>query len=222
MISPHPVIRHRAPAGWLALSGSLPRLGGEYPQLAARLLEKIDLAAQVLVLVPPEADPGLIKSFREDVEALLGLPPSVQILRQAQPLDLGGVSFLALTGGDVESWFFALNKEIMEERMLGYLEAGGVILASDASCAGLGSWRFRPGYGEPVQGLGWLPGGLILPGIADPGGLQAVRDLLSEQERSYALGLPSGTALAVGAEGKMEVWSRNPPKIILGRGWSSS
>lgn len=221
MSEPHPVIRHRAPAGWLALSGTLPRLGGEYPQLAARLLEKINLAARMLILVLPDVDPLLVRRFREDVEELLGAPPAVEILRQNRDTDLRGVSFLALTGGDVESWFFALSREIMEERLLQHLEAGGVILASDASCAGLGSWRFRPGIPEPVQGLGWLPGGLILPGIAEPGGLQAVRDLLAGQDQSYALGLPSGTALAVGAEGDIEVWSRKAPKVILGLGWST-
>ncbi len=189
--------------------------------MAARLLEKIDLGAQVLILTPPEVDPVLVKRFGEDIETLLGLYPAIQILRQDQQFDLRGASLLVLTGGDVESWFVALSSEILEGRMLAHLENGGVILASDASCANLGSWRFRPGIPDPVAGLGWLPGGLILPGIADPGELQAVRALLSEQDHSYALGLPSGTALAVGAAGEMEVWSRNPPKIILGQGWSA-
>jgi hypothetical protein len=221
MTEPHPIIRQRAPAGWLAVSGSLPRLGGEYPQMAARLLEKIDLGAQVLIVTPPEVDPVLVKRFGEDIEALLGLYPAIHILRQDVQLDLRGVGFLVLTGGDVESWFFALSREILEKRMQAHLANGGVLLASDASCASLGSWRFRPGFPDPVAGLGWLPGGLILPGIADPGELQAVRALLLEQEHSYALGLPSGTALAVGAAGEMEVWSRNPPKVILGQGWNA-
>jgi hypothetical protein len=219
MTTPQPTPHHKAQAGWIAMSGSLPRLGGEYPQLAARLLEKMDLAAGVLIVVPTDADPTAIKRFREDIEALLGASPAVEILRQDQPLQLSGVSLLVFAGGDVETWYSSLGREPSERRVLEFLDRGGVLLASDASCAGLGSWRFTPRIPDPVQGLGWLPGGLMLPGIADPGQLQSVRHLLSSEEHSYALGLPDGTALAVGSKGELEVWSRESPKILFGHGW---
>lgn len=219
MTSPQPSVHHRAHSGWIALSGSLPRLGGEYPQLAARLLEKMDLAASVLIVVPTDVDPAVVRRFREDVEALLGVSPAVEILRQEQALELSGVSFLVFAGGDVETWYSTLGREPSERRVLEFLDRGGVLLASDASGAGLGSWRFRPGIADPVRGLGWLPNGLILPGIADPGELQTVRELLASEDYAYALGLPEGTALAVGSEGEMEVWSRESPKILFGHGW---
>jgi hypothetical protein len=85
------------------------------------------------------------------------------------------------------------------------------------SCAAAGEWKLTTDAIEP--GLGWLPRGIITPGLPTPAALPAVRDLLSRESRSYAIGLPPGGSIALGPSGELEIWGEANPGVILGKGW---
>ena len=128
---------------------------------------------------------------------------------------------VVLAGGTNLLWLEALDRTALEESLLQQLEDGGMVLALGAPAAALGSWMFPAEGEEPVIGLGWMPGGIVLPGIGDPSTLPEIRKLLASQARSYALGLLPDTALAVGPEGEVEVWSSQAPTLMLGKGWNA-
>jgi hypothetical protein len=84
------------------------------------------------------------------------------------------------------------------------------------ACAAAGEWKLTSEAIEP--GLGWLPRGIVTPGLPHPADLPAVRELLSRESRSYAIGLPPGGSIALGPSGELEIWGEVNPGVILGTG----
>jgi len=58
--------------------------------------------------------------------------------------------------------------------------------------------------------------------VADPGAAARVRERLASPARLYAVGLPEGAILALGPEGRVELWGSVRPTILLGAGWRNA
>ncbi|HEY44086.1 MAG TPA: hypothetical protein G4O11_08905 [Anaerolineae bacterium] len=222
MSEPHQVFRRPPSEGWLVLSGLVPTLGSEMPQLAEQILSRLDLSRMPICLSADESIDDDLQSFLEDIEVLLNVPVTVILVknlsREAFQEIVTTANMLVIVGGDAQSWIDVLeplSSQIEVEDLLG---EGRLIFAIGPASSSLGSWIYS-GEGEPITGLGWLTGAIVLPEVEKPGEMPSVKQLLSKHKLSYALGLPRGAVLALGPEGEIEVWGVTPPSVALGIAW---
>ncbi len=207
------------PEGWVILTGALPSIGGAFPDLADRLLGRIDLSRPPLGLTARSEGSRGMTEFMQELGELIGAEGIILSLGEEGEHRIEDAGLIALAGGRTREWLQAFTQGGLEQSLIDFLQADGLVLAARAAAAALGSWAMEEGFSGSIEGLGWLPGAIILPGVSDPGELPEVRELLGSSERRFALGLPQDTALAVGPGGKAEVWSLAAPKLVLGKGW---
>ncbi len=207
------------PQGWALLAGGLPSIGGAFPDLAERLLERIDVSRPPLGIKPYGAQPAKLKAFMEELEILIEMPGEVLDAGEEAADRLMDAGMVVLAGGGVRDWLQALAHGSLEQSLRECLQSGSLVLAAGSPAGALGAWTFEEGVYELTEAAGWLPRAVVLPGIDDPASLPEVRRILSNEDRSYALGLPRDTALAVGPRGEAQVWSQAAPKLVLGKGW---
>lgn len=77
-----------------------------------------------------------------------------------------------------------------------------VAVAAAAQCCGVAARSISGG--ELVPAFGWLAGGVVEPNF-DPGHDRRLRKLLSAPGATWGLGLPAGSALLFGPDGRVEV-----------------
>lgn len=207
------------PQGWVMLAGALPSIGGAFPDLAGRLLERIDLSRLLLGITARSARSQGFAAFMEELGELIEAEGIILALGEEDTYRLEDAGLIVLAGGDAREWLDALAHGGLGQRLLEFLRTEGLVLAAGAPAGVLGSWALAEGAGRTIEALGWLPGAIVLPGASDPAALPEVRELLDSSVRRFALGLPPDTALALGPEGRAEVWSLAAPKLVLGKGW---
>ncbi|UCF59832.1 MAG: hypothetical protein JSV37_08695 [Anaerolineaceae bacterium] len=225
MSEPRQVFRRPSTEGWLVLSGLIPSLNSEMPQLAENFLPRLDLSRSPFCISGDNAISDELEAFLEDIEILLDSPVTVLRTHQLTPTTFQEIvetaNILVMAGGDVHRWIDVLDplkSDIEVEDLLG---GGKLVFALGSVSSALGSW-FLSGDDEPTDGLGWLTGAIVLPEIEKPGEIPAVKDFLSQHKFCYALGLPRGAVLALGPNGEIEVWGIAPPSVALGIAWGDS
>ncbi|HEY71563.1 MAG TPA: hypothetical protein G4O08_13385 [Anaerolineae bacterium] len=207
------------PQGWVLLAGGLPSIGSAFPDLAEHLLERIDVSRPPLGIKPSGARPGQLTAFMDELEILIEMPGEVLDAGEEAADRLLDAGIVVLAGGGIRDWLRALSHGTLEQSLMEYLQRGNLVLAAGSPAGALGAWTFEEGVYELTEAVGWLPGVVVLPGIHDPASLPEVRRILSAEDKSFALGLPRDTALAVGPRGEAQVWSQAAPKLVLGKGW---
>jgi hypothetical protein len=200
------------------VADALPEIGGTHRDLGDRLLEHFDLSRPPACLVLPGAERSPIERAAESLEGWLDVAVPLLEPREMTPEDWQAAGLVILAGGPAERWLEALTPSPQTTSMLDVMGEGSLVYAVGGAAESLGSWRF-PSDGPPREALGWLPGGVILPGCAEPAELDGVTELLAREEHSYALGLAGGAVLALGPQSQVEVWGESRPTIVLGRGW---
>jgi hypothetical protein len=195
-------------SGWLVLAGSVPSLAGGSAWMD-RLLPHLDLGRAVVWLASDPEGPQPTK-FLDDIEDLLG----AEVVRRS-PAEDGWESagMLLLTDPSPVSMLPTLR-----HRLLACLEGDGIVMAVGQPAAGFGEAIRSPLGGMPGEGLGWLPGSVVLPegeALADDGW----RSWLQSPEKRFAIRLPADSMLALGPAGEVEAWGRAQPGVILGSAW---
>ena len=195
-------------SGWLVLAGSVPSLAGGSAWMD-RLLPRMDLGRAVVWLA---ADPEGTQptKFLEDIEDLLGAPVDRQ-----SPAEVGWetAGLLLITDPSPVSMLPALRN-----RLLTCLEGDGIVMAVGQPATGFGGAIRSPLGGAPDEGLGWLPGSVVLPEgeeLAEDGW----RRWLQSREKRFAIRLPADSMLALGPAGEVEAWGGAQPGVILGSAW---
>lgn len=220
-MSPTEEIREERQAGWVVLANQVPRLGGATPELAANLVERIDLSRPPVILTYSEPAPAGLAELIDDLSGLLGVKPVLLPAAAEPPAELAEQSMIVLAGGQPEDWVGLLSESPLGDLLLEALLQGAVILASGAAAASLGSWYLPDSANNPDFGVGWVAGAIILPGEEEPSENEIVRTLLEEETKGYALALAGHTLVALGPDGDIQVWGQAEPVIMLGPGWSS-
>jgi hypothetical protein len=212
--------RARPWLGWLVLAGEVPAAQVETSGISERLLERADLSlASVWIDLEPGLHPG-VEQIIDEMEPLL-LAPIERLGPEdsLQDVDIE-VGLILMSGRDLALWPPVLGSGGTGRWVGDRLDAGSVVFAGAAAAAALGELVFRDGVGDcGSPGAGWLPGAVLLPSASDPADHPGVKEYLLGTDRSYALGLQPGSAVAIGPQGQVEVWSGEPPRIVLGRGW---
>jgi hypothetical protein len=213
------VLHHQSGSGWVVLASRVPRLGGDTPELAARLVEHIDLSRPPAVLTMGEVPPAGLPDLVGDLTGLLAVEPALLSASEEAPPELAELSLIVLAGGNSADWVERLAQDGLGQTLLKALAQGAVLLVVGAAAGALGSWYLE---GETVhKGLGWVAGSIILTGSSQPSESTPVRQLLAEQGRAYALALADHTLVALGPGSELEVWGESQPVIVFGPDWSS-
>lgn len=222
MSEPRQVFRRPPSEGWLVLSGLVPSLNSEMPQLAEQLLSRLDLSRSPICLSGDDSTGDDLQSFLEDIEILLDSPVTMMRINELTQNTFREIietaNMLVMVGGDVQSWIDVLDPLKSEIEVDDLLGGGRLVFAVGPVSSALGSWFFSGDEG-PAVGLGWLTGAIILPEVEKPGEIPFVKELLSQHKLSYALGLPRGAVLALGPRGEIEVWGIASPSVALGIAW---
>jgi hypothetical protein len=200
------------------MADALPEIGGAHRDLGERLLEHFDLSRPPACIAVPGADTTPVEEMAEILEGWLDVAVPLLAPREMTAEDWRAAGLVILAGGPAESWVEALTPSTATSSTLDAIGEGSLVYAVGGAAEALGSWMFPVG-GAPREALGWLPGGVILPGRADPAEVDGLTKLLAREDHSYALGLAEGAVLALGPQGEVEVWSESRPTIALGRGW---
>ncbi len=225
MSEPHQVFRRPHTEGWFVLSGLVPSLNSEMPQLAEKFLPRLDLSRLPFCISGDNVISDDLQAYLEDIEILLDSPVTVLRTNQLTPTTLQEVietaNILVMAGGEVHHWVDVLDPLKSDIEVDDLLSEGMLVFAVGAASSALGSWFFT-GDEEPTEGLGWLAGAIVLPEVEKPGEIPLVKEFLSQHKFSYALGLPKGAVLALGPLGEIEVWGIASPSIALGIAWGDS
>lgn len=97
-------------------------------------------------------------------------------------------------------------------------ENGAVVLVEGMSAQAMGAWVVLEGGGL-TNGLEWLSGALIAPGVTQVAAW--ARDMLLAQPLAFAIGIGVGSALALGPDGQVELWGSQEITIALGRNFTA-
>jgi hypothetical protein len=216
----HIFVRARPWLGWLVLAGEIPSVSQEIVGISDRLLERVDPSTGAVWIDPETAPDAGVEQLIQEIEPLLAAPIERLGPQDGLPGAHVEVGLILITGRDAGLWPSLMCSAGIGPWVGDRLAGGSVVFASSAAAAALGELVFSEGaVHQENPGAGWLPGAVLLPGVSDPADHPAVRQYLSETDLSYALGLRPGSAVAMGPQGQVEVWTGEPPKIVLGRGW---
>lgn len=217
-------VQHRYNTAWLAMATHEALLPPFLFDLNLEMAALIDETAPILIVQTSERDDEILAPLLDQLTDAVG--SSRIISHRLDEIDLtqhqGGIGGLILQGGSPLDWVQAAPRLQWKEQ-----EAASpfidLVLMAGAPCAAVGQWMVSAPTPEAiVPGLGWLPQGIVTPGLGRPADLPPVRELLLDEPRSFAIGLPPGGILALGPSGELEIWSEVNPGILLGKGWGQS
>jgi cyanophycinase-like exopeptidase len=114
------------------------------------------------------------------------------------------VAALYLGGGVADHLLDALADSPAVEALAQRRAQGGVVVAIAAAAQALGAVARSVFRGEAIPALGWLPRGVVEPNF-DPAHDRRLRNLLQRSEVGWGLGIPSGSAVLLGPEGRVEL-----------------
>jgi cyanophycinase-like exopeptidase len=124
--------------------------------------------------------------------------------RRAKNIErLEAVSSIYLGGGVTDFVLEAMRETPAEESLRHKLAGGGAVIAIAATAQALGQAARSLMTRDSVDGLGWLPGGVIEPNF-DPAFDRRLRELMDWPGVEWGIGLPAGSALLLGPEGQVE------------------
>ncbi|MFW6136139.1 MAG: Type 1 glutamine amidotransferase-like domain-containing protein [Chloroflexota bacterium] len=203
----------RAGRGWLVLGGGGSWRAGETGEVDAAALGWADLDRPV-ALVPtagmatPEAEALL--EYYADLGGPQGYVVPIYDAAGAQTgenvdlLEEAGLIYVA-DGPDVLGLVRAFRGSPALEAMARTFEAGAVVVGMGAGAAAFGAWIEDPGDGAGAEpGLGWLSGVVVAPRFEGAEEAHRLRHLLDLEPNCLGLGVPQGTALALGPGGEVE------------------
>lgn len=119
-------------------------------------------------------------------------------------------------GSSLDSLYHMLRGATVEGIRQAY-ERGGVVLIEGLATNIFGRWVLSD-EGEIVDGLNWVQNAFIEPQSTGAEDSRAVQTVLNEIAEAVAINVASGSAIALGPDGAVEVWGEEQNVTIsLGR-----
>ena len=203
--------------GWLVLAGS----AGGSDAIVARALSIAAADGAVAVLAGIGED-GVADRLLDNFE---GLGAQSGYLVDATVEDdetlhslLTGAGIVVVSGAADAGQAQAALSGATSAGMRQAWQQGALVLLEGPAAMCAGEWILRAA-GQCERGLAWLPGALVLPGVAEAGDSEAARVLLGEMPAAVALGIGQNAALALGPGGELELWGEAQVSIALGAAW---
>ncbi len=210
------VFRWKEGSGWLVLAGGTTNAS----EIRAQVLGRASAEGGVAYIsLNPEDD-----SVLDDMEDL-GAPAGflVDILREDDETivkQLQEASILVIQDSTDLVTLLSALRGAAERGLAAAYERGAIVLVEGLSTHIFGTWVIVD-TGEPISGLSWLTEGLILPGITSIADSEIARMLLKANPTAIAVGIGSGSALALGPEQRLDVWGDKEITVALGSAFKS-
>jgi len=132
-------------------------------------------------------------------------------LRNARRLAQAGLVYLG--DGAAQHLITALSDTPTLDAMAAVYEAGAVVVAAGAAACALGT---RGLCEQEMVGWGWLPDALICPHYMETSKL---REAVKAHPECLGLGIPQGTALALGPDNQVQTLSTNGQQVTVVLGY---
>lgn len=215
--------------GWLVLLGGGDWRNGLTDQADAQLLSVANLDRPMLVLMAEGSRTAAEETLEHfttlgghggeayTLETLtrdyLETPGFLTLLMEAGILYLGGENPLPLVNTLV-------NTEAFRQIVEGYSTLQGLtIVGAAAGAAALGHWVFtsRPPY-QQALGLGFVMNTVVVPHFTRTEDSPILKALPKLGDSLLGLGVPDGTALALGPNGQVEMWGEGQVTAVVSAG----
>jgi len=212
-------------AGWLILVGGGEWERGETAEIDDRLLARADFSRPIAVL--PTASGSLIAGEPLlEYYADLGGPHGyvVPILGATDARDEETCRLLAEAGlivvgdGDALVLTRTLRASPALEGMMEAFASGALVVGMGAGAMPFGEWLVvtgAPTGGE--RGWGWLSAAVVVPHFAGSARQPDLQAALRMRPGVMGIGIPKGTALALGPEGQVETWGEGEVTVVVAR-----
>ena len=199
----------RPGSGWLVLLGGGEITFGETQDLDQAWLDLADGSVGFVPAASGSTEYGkhfaqyLDEAFSRDAETI-PVYRARDARRGKNAARIDGVAHLYLGGGVADHLLDALKDSPSLEAIERKLESGGTVVAMAAAAQSFGQVVRSLFGGEAIPGFGWLPGAAIDTNF-DPAHDRRLRQLMTQPEVRWGLGLPAGSALLLGPEGERQV-----------------
>ncbi|MCS6871784.1 MAG: Type 1 glutamine amidotransferase-like domain-containing protein [Anaerolineae bacterium] len=212
------VLRWRDGRGWIILAGSGAQLGDQDDvdlDIEAQALTRIAYGEPIAYIwAAGDADTAdqhlaLLDEMGAPTGYLVDIVTEDDASIRAQ-LEEAGMIILG-DGQSPETLRAALLGAALEGMQAAYAR-GAVILGIGAGAAALGSFL------EGANGLGWVENAIVMPNYELDRRIATLRALLEAHPSAYGIAIGSRSALALGADGQVEVWGERKVTILLGSG----
>ena len=95
---------------------------------------------------------------------------------------------------------------------------GAAIVGMGAGATALGAWGIDQDIADQAEpGWGWLPGAIVEPYFAGTESSNRLRGLLNAHPDCLGLGIPTGVALALGPDSRVETVGEGQVTVVLGK-----
>jgi cyanophycinase len=201
-------------SGWIVLIGGGEFSFGETEEIDRFLLEKMPSDRRRVAFLPTAS--GSPDYGRHFGEYLRGLDPTVEVrnvpiyrgrdARRGKNLEMIRESGLVYFGGGVTNRLLdAIRGEPATDALLDVLSSGGVVAAIGAAAECLGDvTRSMLTFGAPLDGLGHIPGGLVISHYTED--RNPVFEMLMRHERvALGLAIPERMAVAISPDRHGEI-----------------
>lgn len=223
MTTPSKIFEHRGSRGWVILAGESPSIRGSETLVLDSIKGLLASEGSLAVLSPGGEIPSAAQPFISDFEVMIygdlkiidplnTTPAFIQAVCQEARL------VLAL-GGKREDWITSFAEERMPTDPDLIITENTMFMAIGCLVSLLGEWTYDPDRDQISDGIGWFPKAVFMLSSDAPASIKEIRQKIETQMKSYALSLAPETIVAIGPQGKVEIWGDAAPEILLGQGW---
>ncbi len=211
--------------GWLVLSGGGDWRQGETDPIDAHVLGLANLDRPVVALFSKGA-PENAEEIIEHYTLLGGPTGEAFVLPKMTQQDLHDSAFTALLeeagilylGGEdpVQLVQRLRNTPALKFIVRGFATLQSLILVGNGgAAAALGTWLAPSHPGEIARGFGFLRNAVVAPHFTQTEEASLLHDLLSAHPNQLGLGIPEGTALALGPQGEVQTWGAGKVTAVV-------
>ena len=219
-------LQWRTGAGWLILAGGGKWQTGETGAVDAASLGWADLDRPIAILLAAGGSSAAGEALLEYYGEIGG--PSGFILPIHTPADaqraenyqlLAEAGLIHISDGPNSLGLTQSLRESPALTALSYaFDNGAAIVGIGSGAVALGAWAAgQDTTDQIVPGWGWLPNVIIEPHFTGTESSDKLRNLLSAHPDCLGLGIPDGTALALGPNGRVETVGEGQVTVVLGK-----
>lgn len=209
------VLRWLPGNGWLVFSGGDDGRGAIRSEALARAL--VDGGAAYFSFAEDGGD-ALIEDM-DDLGAPAGylLDPRSEDAESIQAL-VQEASIIVLEAGERIDDLLRNLQEPAQIALQTAYERGAVLLFEGLAINLLGRWSLSDS-GDLFEGWHWLQDAFLEPGAQGMDSSLAVQRILSLEAEAVAISVGTGSALALGPQGRIELWGERQVTVSLGRAY---
>jgi len=211
-------LRWATGAGWLVLVG-----GGEVAEASDRLLARADFSRPIAVLPTASGSTMWGEALLEDTADLGG--PRGYVVPIFTPRDarnrencrlLADAGLILLGDGDGIALARTLRDSPALEGVAEAFARGALVVGIGGGAAPLGEWVLQIEEArEGERGWGWIRDAVVVPRFVGAEQEPWLQALLRRWPGILGLGIPEGTALALGPDGQVETWGEEKVTVVV-------